>query len=246
MEVADGLASIGGRYTAVFRWNNAGQRWDTFAPQLPSALQGFSQLERGRAYWIAMTESGTLVPGRPESAPVPSERTQTFSGRGDQVIPVNLSAGVTLIDAVHRGTSNFVIFLRGASDDLLVNEIGSYRGTSAVGVGGGGFLIDISADGAWEIDVREPRNQRPTSTRAFNGRGPGVTGFLALDGLHTVSATHSGRSNFVIWVFDESGNKVDLVVNEVGRYDGSNAVRLRDGLYFLAIEADGVWTIGVR
>ena len=62
MEVADGLASIGGRYTAVFRWNNAGQRWDTFAPQLPSALQGFSQLERGRAYWIAMTESGTLVP----------------------------------------------------------------------------------------------------------------------------------------------------------------------------------------
>ena len=62
VEVADGLASIGGRYTAVFRWNNAGQRWDTFAPQLPSALQGFSQLERGRAYWIAMTESGTLVP----------------------------------------------------------------------------------------------------------------------------------------------------------------------------------------
>ena len=90
VEVADGLASIGGRYTAVFRWNNAGQRWDTFAPQLPSTLQGFSQLERGRVYWIAMTESGTLVPGR-EVDPAPGA-VSTF-GDGTFVVGADIRPG---------------------------------------------------------------------------------------------------------------------------------------------------------
>ena len=79
-----------------------------------------------------------------------------------------------------------MIWLRGGSDDLLVNEIGRYAGTLAVGVGGGSFLLDASADGAWEIDVREPRNQRaerravawtlpaqlPTETMVKEYKGP--------------------------------------------------------------------------
>ena len=48
------------------------------------------------------TPATTSTPAA-ESQPTPSGRTQTFSGRGAQVIPVSLSAGVTWIDAVHRG-----------------------------------------------------------------------------------------------------------------------------------------------
>lgn len=59
------------------------------------------------------TDSGTSAPAASAPAPAPapacSERTRTFSVRGDGVITITLLEGLTLIDASHRGNSNFVV-----------------------------------------------------------------------------------------------------------------------------------------
>ena len=90
--VADGLASIDGHYTAVFRWDNADQRWDTFAPQLPAALQGFSQLETDRVYWIRANASMTLVPPDESGVVLDPIAAQTF-GDGMFIVDTEIAAG---------------------------------------------------------------------------------------------------------------------------------------------------------
>jgi hypothetical protein len=59
--------------------------------------------------------------------------------------------------------------------------------------------------------------------------------------------SHTGESNFAIWLFDENGNHVDLLVNEIGNYSGSTAVRIpKKGVYLLDITADGSWSVSVN
>lgn len=46
---------------------------------------------------------------------------------------------------------------------------------------------------------------------------------------------------------DEQVKTVELLVNEIGAFDGSKAVGLdADGLYFLEVEADGEWPVSVE
>jgi hypothetical protein len=56
--------------------------------------------------------------------------------------------------------------------------------------------------------------------------------------------THDGDSNFAVWLLDDEGDKVELLVNEIGEFDGSKAVSIRkSGIYLLDISADGNWEI---
>jgi hypothetical protein len=56
---------------------------------------------------------------------------------------------------------------------------------------------------------------------------------------------HDGSSNFIIWLLDADGNRKDLLVNEIGTFDGSKGVSLAPGVYVMQIDADGNWTVGV-
>ena len=70
-------------------------------------------------------------------------------------------------------------------------------------------------------------------------RGSAVTHFLPLDaGLTIFHMTHNGSSNFAIWLLDSGGNRIELLVNEIGRFDGAKAVGLnRSGSYLLDVSA---------
>jgi hypothetical protein len=58
---------------------------------------------------------------------------------------------------------------------------------------------------------------------------------------------HTGGSNFAIWLLDADGEHVDLLVNVIGRFDGSHAVALeRAGTYLLDVEANGPWNVDVE
>ena len=72
-DLAATLSPVAGDFTAVFRWDNARQRWDAFSPRLPSALQGFTTFEPGRAYWIAMDAPATLAIGEPPADDPPPD-----------------------------------------------------------------------------------------------------------------------------------------------------------------------------
>jgi hypothetical protein len=42
-----------------------------------------------------------------------------------------------------------------AFDCYVINEIGSFDGSKAVGVKAGVYLLDISADGNWNIQINQ-------------------------------------------------------------------------------------------
>lgn len=67
-----------------------------------------------------------------------------------------------LIDGLHRfvmqhdGQGHFGVMLLAADGglvDLLANDIGPFDGSKAVGVGSGVYLLNISADGNWNVSI---------------------------------------------------------------------------------------------
>jgi len=174
-----------------------------------------------------------------------------LSGTGQQASQkFTLENGLSIFKMTHSGTSNFSITLMdsdGQRVELLVNEIGKFDGAKAVGVSKKGeYVLDISANGNWTIKIEQPR---PTSAQSeaqtFTGIGQQVTPIFNLDkGLKTFKMKHSGKSNFSVVLMDKKGNNIELLVNEIGDFDGSKAVGInRTGLYLLDISADGEWTV---
>lgn len=67
-DIRDALASIAGKYTAVYRLVNdgTGERWIPYLPQMvPGWAQGMTDIEPCTVYQILMTQPGTLVPLQP-------------------------------------------------------------------------------------------------------------------------------------------------------------------------------------
>ena len=65
---------------------------------------------------------------------------------------------------------------------------------------------------------------------------------------------HDGGSNFAVELLDEEGQLVDFLVNEIGSFDGSKAVGVKEGALFgaqpgthiLNVTADGNWTVTIE
>lgn len=76
----------------------------------------------------------------------------------------------------------------------------------------------------------------------FEGYGATVVSLdLPDDYLHTVAFTHTGESNFAVWSVDEDGESIDLLVNEIGDYQGARPLDFDVEPVALDIEADGTW-----
>jgi len=91
----------------------------------------------------------------------------------------------------------------------------------------------------------------PTPTpepQRFAGHGQQVSPkFVLSTGLAVFRMTHDGGSNFAIVLLDDKGNYVELLVNEIGGFDGAKAVGIEQtGTYLLDIQADGNWIISVE
>lgn len=65
--------------------------------------------------------------------------------------------------------------------------------------------------------------------------------------LKTFTMKYDGSENFIVWMVDDQGNKVDLLANEIGSFDGSKAVRIpQTGTYLLDITANGKWKVSIE
>jgi len=84
------------------------------------------------------------------------EPTQ-FSGYGNDIQSFNSTGtGRKFFTLTHDGKSNFAIVLEDEREryiSLLVNEIGSYSGKKSANLTIGKYYLDITADGAWTIDI---------------------------------------------------------------------------------------------
>lgn len=169
------------------------------------------------------------------------------SGRGDDVVEVSIPLGEpAIVTLTHDGTSNFAVINHTASAerlDLLVNEIGKYQGTRPIqfetdsDVG----LLEITANGNWEITIQPLRKARNVSCTTGTAVGTGDDVIVLADFSDrggAASITHNGDSNFSIWAW---GDGRDLLVNEIGEYDGT--VLVGSQFFVWDITADGDWTI---
>lgn len=190
----------------------------------------------------------------PKEEVVPEPSPIELSGTGQQASQkFTLENGLSVFKMTHTGRSNFIVNLMdsdGKNIELLANEIGTFDGAKAVGiVKKGEYLLDISADGKWTVKIEQPRPENADGKpRSFTGTGQQVSSFVQLEkGLSTFKLKHTGKSNYIVALMDKRGNTQELLVNEIGDFDGSKAVGIvKTGLYLLNISADGEWSIAVE
>jgi len=199
----------------------------------------------------APTESTAATPVLTAS-PIPTPDQPAFtavelSGSGNSVPRFDIPAeSAAIAEISHSGAANFVVWTvdeGGAQTDLLVNAIGAYAGTVLFDEQEGSHSVafDVEADGPWTITIRPVTDAfHWDGSQTLSGSGDDVA---ILDppsaGLKSVTLTHQGAENFVIWGYASSST--DLLVNEVGQYSGE--VLLADGTFLLEISADGAWTV---
>jgi hypothetical protein len=178
-----------------------------------------------------------------------------LSGNGQEATSkFILEKGLTIFNMKHDGTSNFAVWLMDSSGrrvDLLVNEIGEFDGSKAIGIENAGqYILDIDANGNWEVEIKQPRPITGSSIpKTITGVGQKVTELFYLNtGLIRFEMKHDGNSNFAIWLLNSEGRRIELLVNEIGHFDGSKAVGITEpgGLYLLDIAADGNWQVSIE
>ncbi|MPY91969.1 MAG: hypothetical protein GEV08_02575 [Acidimicrobiia bacterium] len=147
----------------------------------------------------------------------------------------------------HDGSSNFAVWLKdlnGQNIDLLVNEIGSYAGTSEISVANhdqvkGGAILVIEADGNWSVDMH-PLIDQPVWTPSAPISGVGAQVLVVPGGVNAptrVSISSDGSGNFAVWTTSTGGIfPRDLLVNEIGAYNGVHLIS--KGTFVVTIQAD--------
>jgi len=171
----------------------------------------------------------------------------TVGGSGNDVISFRIPGDVpAILDITYNGASNFIVWsLDGSFDpiDLLVNEIGSYSGRRMVH--GGWFFVpdlvrhlEIDSSGPWTITA-QPLSAASTFRTSTSGTGDNI--LLYKGSAATITSTHDGSSNFIIWGYRSDGRLNELIVNEIGSYSGTDLAG--SGTSILDIQADGNWTL---
>jgi hypothetical protein len=86
----------------------------------------------------------------------------------------------------------------------------------------------------------------PSPINLIGSGGQASQQFHLEKGLSLFSIKHQGSSNFIVWLVDSSGRKVDLLVDVIGEFSGSKAegITTADD-YSLDITADDAWTVDI-
>jgi hypothetical protein len=112
--------------------------------------------------------------------------------------------------------------------------------TGGVSEDDGGTTGNNEEDGSDQREIEEPDPQE------FSGSGQDVVTFTAQGGMTVLDTQHNGDANFQVEVLDSGGGLVDIPVNVIGDWEGSNAMGLPQGEYAADINADGSWELVVR
>jgi hypothetical protein len=209
--------------------------------------------ENGTAPTAAPGETATTVPGDVTTTEAVDATTTTTlppivaegSGTGDDVIELELPQSPLVVEFTHEGEGNFAVASLDPTSEMieiLVNEIGPYAGTRGMQFSVGEVVtgLEIMADGDWTYQIR-PLFQEPIMSCPVDGQSDDIiilSNFTEVAG--TADVTHAGDGNFSILAWGASGN--DLLVNEMGPYDG--AVAVSAGLVVWDITANGAWSVG--
>jgi hypothetical protein len=202
------------------------------------------------------TETQTEQPT--ETVQAAGTEAMDFSGSGtDTTDNFELVGGATVVDFEHSGESNFIVELlavegEDARDTVLVNQIGSVAGGTAVGVQPGTYRMNIDADGDWSITLAQPQDVDPASLPVKeSGSGPTYIDPIEFEsGVTEFTGSHSGDSNFIVETVPlepgDLGMAVGTVVfNETGEFEGQTSERI-ENVGYVNINADGEWSLEIK
>jgi hypothetical protein len=202
----------------------------------------------------ACSGSGGPAASTPTSAPCSTGAGPTSGAPDKTVVPVDgsgdrnvgLPADLTppLIVHAHRdGTGTFVvrgIDVSGKDTQVLASALGAYDGTFAVG-----FVDDcatptvglhVESTGRWHLDIADARLAHGYDT-GVAGKGDSVLSYLGT--ATKARVTYAGHARFNVTTYGADGPK--LLARSTGAYRGT--VSLPRGPIFIAVTADGAWTI---
>ena len=208
--------------------------------------------------------TATPIPAPP--TPTPEPVVMEFEGRGDKVVgPFHLPEGVVRYVASHSGSRNFVVKFIGQNDELSINTIGRYVGARAhqvengnlIGLVPGEHRLQVEADGNWtlKLTLENPSSGVAPPLDTSDSGDQVITWILLKEGIYTLSAKHNGSRNFVVYLLAANGRHSELLVNDIGSYDGQKIIKVEKGLlglspppglYALTIEADGDWGVSIE
>lgn len=165
----------------------------------------------------------------------------TVSGSGDDVIEVPAAGKSHLMSISHTGGGNFAVKtvdVDGEMIDLLVNTIGNYSG---VVTDYPDFqdvrMLSISADGDWTVTFSPMKDMQPLANGGQN-TGDNVL-YIDEESLTKLGISNTGESNFSVWAVGMED--YDLLVNEIGAYDGT--VLWNEPQSFLIVNSESTWTV---
>ena len=135
------------------------------------------------------------------------------------------------------------------------------------------FGADDLAWGPWARAVKTAEDSCPTAdtttdqcisdgtclpiqnTGTFTSVGDSADTVMRLPaGLYRAKMTHTGSSNFIVYLVEVDTGRKELLANEIGNadetdtftiYDGAPSYHPQTGNYLLTVEADGYWTAEV-
>lgn len=98
-----------------------------------------------------------------------------------------------------------------------------------------------------ETPIPTPTNTPPPTPLTFNGQGDNVVDFNKWNGLAFLHIKNVGNGNFAVWNYDKDGNKIDLLVNTIGNYEGYLPLDFLDNEHTtrLEINSDGQWIVEI-
>lgn len=234
--------------------------WELSSVDFPYGSVVNHSYDQGGTYQIRLTvtdnRSDTDSAIREITVTAPEPDPITFSGSGDTVTDFFTTEFQLLrVHLSHDGDSNFIVWLvdeEGNKEESLANKIGRYDASRYFNpLPNQKYLLDIQADGAWEIRIEQPRPKEGSPMPAnLSGAGDTASEFLSYEeGLAVYDMSFSGDGNFIVWLYSKDGTRVANLANEIGDYEGSTTERIpRDGIYALDIVAggsdtEGDWTI---
>jgi len=206
-----------------------------------SAVTKSNQAKASSAAASRSAEAAVAAASASAAAEAARKVPTVFSGSGDDVVSITKPPGVDVAVATITGSgrSNFVVKALDGDQDLLVNTIGAYSGSRLMDTHVGGTTqLQVTSSGDWTITLSDPLIAPVLNAGPNSGTGDAV---LLYQGSRS-KATISGQSdsNFVVQEYSASGQ--DLLVNEIGAYEGTVPLA---GPAFVEVQSEGTWSITV-
>lgn len=172
-----------------------------------------------------------------------------YSGEGNKTLKdVTVTKGIYAITMTHEGKGVFSV-IGSDGDGRAYNYIettGKYTGTNLYANGKNDGVEDatikVAATGKWTIKIKAISFD---GTDNISGEGECVSKmFMGSDEKKVVKLKNNADGDFTVFLFDETGEQIGVLCDEIDDYEGTVNVTLnKNKSYFIVVKSNGKWSV---